>query len=268
MRKSLFSVPKMDCPSEEQMIRMALSKYKSPHFTFDLAKRQVLITHDESTDQIAADLEKLGLGSNLLTDEIASGETSRVQEISEGSVLKKLLAINFFMFVVEIGIGFYAQSTGLIADSFDMLADSIVYGMSLYAVGRSLSLQSKSAKLSGYFQLLLALGAFTEVIRRFIFGSDPNSTLMIAVSVVALLANVSCMLLLMKHRQGAIHMRASWIFSTNDVIANTGVIIAGVLVYLFKTPWPDLVVGIVITAIVARGALSILKLSSPREARD
>lgn len=265
MKKSLFEVPKMDCPSEEQMIRMALSKYDSIGLSFDLQKRQLTVDHNYDTEKIAVDLGKLGLGARLLSE----GEgSSSIGEKDESSVLKKLLAINFTMFVLEIGFGFYAQSTGLIADSFDMLADAIVYGMSLYAVGRSLALQKRSAKLSGYFQLLLAFGALTEVVRRFIFGSEPSSLMMIGVSSVALLANVTCLLLLMKHRQGAIHMRASWIFSTNDVLANIGVIIAGVLVYFFKTQWPDLIIGIIITVIVARGALSILKLSSVKEAVD
>lgn len=265
MKKSLFKISKMDCPSEEQMIRLALGKYKSAGLQFDLSARQLTVIHNEQTEQITNDLEKLNLGSRLLEESETSLAENSIQTSEEGRVLWMLLAINFAMFLLEIGVGFYAQSTGLIADSLDMLADAVVYSMSLYAVGRSHLIQHRAARLSGWFQLLLAFGAFTEVVRRFIFGSEPNSVFMMGMSVVALCANVSCIFLLMKHRRGAVHMRASWIFSTNDVLANVGVITAGALVYLFKSPWPDLAIGLIIAAIVTRGALSIMKLSDVRE---
>jgi Co/Zn/Cd efflux system component len=53
-------------------------------------------------------------------------------------------------------------------------------------------------------------------------------------------------------------MRASWIFSTNDVIANFGVIISGVLVLALDNRYPDLVIGAIISAVVIRGGLKIL----------
>lgn len=267
-RKSVFEIAKMDCPSEEQLIRMALNKYSSARLEVDFSKRHLSVIHSENTNAIALDLDKLNLGSKLLFDEETEESIAPAYPTNESKVLWMLLAINFTLFLVEIGIGFYAQSAGLIADSFDMLADSIVYGMSLYAVGRVASIQHRAARLSGWFQILLAVGAVTEVVRRFVFGSEPNSTLMMGISVLALAANVSCLFLLMKHRKGAIHMRASWIFSTNDVLANIGVFVAGGLVFLFRSPWPDLAIGLVIAAIVTRGALSILKLSTVQDAID
>ena len=55
-------------------------------------------------------------------------------------------------------------------------------------------------------------------------------------------------------------MKASWIFSTNDVLANLGVIGAGLLVGLTQSRFPDLVIGTIIAAIVMIGALRILRL--------
>lgn len=66
---------------------------------------------------------------------------------------------------------------------------------------------------------------------------------MIGVSVVALAANTACLYLLRKHRHGEVHMRASWIFSTTDVQANVGVILAGMLVSVTASSAPDLIVG-------------------------
>lgn len=265
MRKSYFAVPQMDCPSEERLIRMALAKFKIEHLAFDLKDRKLTVLHKDKTEEITKALEGLNLGAKIIED-AETIETKPTSEKDESGVLKILLLINFAMFIIEVGLGFYAQSTGLIADSFDMLADAIVYGVSLYAVGKAVTMQHKAARLSGWFQIALALFAFSEVIRRFFYGSEPNSSLMMGVSVVALIANAGCLILLMKHRDGAVHMKASWIFSTNDVLANIGVIVAGVLVGIFRSPWPDLVIGMIIAALVTKGALSILKISAVKNA--
>ncbi len=180
------------------------------------------------------------------------------EQIQQRSVLVALLIINGFMFLVEIVLGILADSTGLIADSLDMLADATVYGISLYAVGRAASVKLTAARLSGYLQIALAIGVFLDIGRRFIFGSEPVSTLMFAVGLVALAANVACLMLLAKHRKAEVHMRASWIFSKNDVIANLGVIAAAILVYFSGSRWPDLAIGLVIVTVVFRGGIEIM----------
>lgn len=183
----------------------------------------------------------------------------------ERKTLITLLLINAVMFVTELAFGLLAQSTGLIADSLDMLADAAVYGIALYAVGRGLLRQTKAAEVSGYLQTILGTGVLLEVVRRVMFGSEPESMLIVSVGAAALVANLVCLGLISKHRNGGIHMRASWIFSTNDVIANLGVIVSGVLVAVLGSRIPDLIVGAVISAIVVRGGMQILK--ETRQAR-
>jgi cation diffusion facilitator family transporter len=180
-------------------------------------------------------------------------------ENMERSTLWVLLVINGVMFLVEAFAGWSGESTGLLADSLDMFADASVYGIALYAVGRSRALQARSAIVSGWLQITLGIGVLVEVVRRFVFGSEPVSTMMMSVGALALAANVSCLLLLAKHRTGGVHMRASWIFSTNDVIANLGVITSGCLVMYFGSRIPDLIVGTIVSAFVVMGGFRILK---------
>lgn len=182
-----------------------------------------------------------------------------IRDREQSRTLIILLAINGFMFVAEIVAGVLADSTALIADSLDMLADATVYAIGLYAVGRSLAVKAKAAHISGIFQVLLGLGVLFDILRRFIVGSEPESLAMVLVGLVALVANGICLVLIYKHRQGEVHMRASWIFSKNDVIANLGVIAAGLLVAWLQSPWPDLVIGLIIAAIVVRGGVHIVK---------
>lgn len=180
---------------------------------------------------------------------------------AEARTLRWLLAINAVMFVVESGAGWLAQSTGLIADSLDMAADAMVYGLALYAVGHA-GRQLGAARLSGWLQLLLALGVLAEVLRRWLTGSAPEPLPMMGIALLALAANVACMALLAKHRDGGAHMKSSWIFSTNDVLANLGVIAAGALVAWTGSNLPDLVIGTLIGLLVLNGARRILCLRS------
>lgn len=184
----------------------------------------------------------------------------------ERETLRLVLGINAFMFVFEMILGLLAQSTGLIADSLDMFADASVYAISLYAVGKSGDLKIRSARLSGFAQIFLALLVLVDVLRRFILGSDPIGILMMGVGFIALLANTACLFLVAKHRGSGVHMRASWIFSRNDVIANAGVILSGGLVWALGSRYPDLVIGLAITIVVLRGGLQILKEAEEQQA--
>jgi Co/Zn/Cd efflux system component len=143
-----------------------------------------------------------------------------------------------------------------------MLADSIVYGFALLAVGTTTNRKKNVARFAGYFQILLAIIGFTEVIRRFIGIEEmPDFQTMIIVSIFALLGNISCLYLLMKNKSDEAHIRASIIFSSNDVIINVGVIVAAILVYYLNTSYPDLIVGSIVFILVIFGAYKILKLS-------
>jgi Co/Zn/Cd efflux system component len=257
----------MDCPSEESMIRTALDGITGVHdLAFDLDERQVQVLHDPGLDEITPKLESLGLGARLLRTRDADDEDLQALQQSgeadgqESGTLKILLAINGFMFFAEFTLGWLAQSTGLLADSLDMFADAAVYGVALYAVGRSKQLKTRAAHLAGWLQLLMALGVLFEVGRRFLFGSDPKSLLMITVGAAALVANVTCLFLIYRHRHGGSHMKASWIFSANDVIANAGLILAAVLVAWTGSRYPDLIIGTIIGFVVLDGARRILKL--------
>ena len=182
-----------------------------------------------------------------------------IKDASQKRVLYWLLGINATMFFVEMTVGILADSTALIADSMDMLADAVVYGIGIYAVGKSILHKAKAAQISGYFQLLLGVIILIDITRRLFLGSEPISSLMIGMGFIALIANVACLVIIRNHKNDEVHMRASWIFSANDVIANMGVIIAGVLVVWLDSRVPDLVIGCIVSIVVLRGAWMILK---------
>jgi Co/Zn/Cd efflux system component len=177
-------------------------------------------------------------------------------------VLWAVLAINAAFFIVEIVSGLLSRSMGLVADSLDMLADALVYGMSLMVVGAAVARKKRVALWSGILQLVLALLGLSEVIRRFITPEImPDFMAMIGISGLALIANSLCLWLLQRMKSDDAHIRASVIFSANDVIINLGVIVAGLLVWWLDNRIPDLVVGVIVFVIVLLGAVRMLRLA-------
>lgn len=264
---SVYKVPKMDCPSEERMIRMALGGLEAiKSLSFDLSGRTLEVLHNGEAEPITSKLTSLGLGASLQDTRAADPETRKAAESAaagqpeESGTLWILLAINGLMFLVEMTMGLIAQSAGLIADSLDMFADAAVYGLALYAVGHGVKMQVRAAHVAGVLQLILALGVLVEVGRRFLFGSEPQSLMMMAIAFVALIANTACLMLIYRHRDGGAHMKASWIFSANDVVINLGVILAGALVAWTGSNYPDLIIGAIVGGIVLSGARRILAL--------
>lgn len=262
MQKSIFDIPQMDCPSEENLIRMKLDSFSNiRQLDFDLAERKLTIFHQSPIAPIEQSLTELDLGAQLQSTE-ESTRTTFAENTNQRKLLWIVLSINFIFFILEMTTGLLSKSMGLVADSLDMLADSFVYGISLFAVGGSLVRKKRVATLAGYFQIALAVLGFVEVLRRF-FGIAqlPNFSIMIGVSFLALLANGVCLYLLQKSKSKTeAHMQASMIFTSNDIIINVGVMLTGVLVYCLESNKPDLIIGTVIFVLVIRGALRILKL--------
>jgi Co/Zn/Cd efflux system component len=263
MDKSTFEITQMDCPSEETLIRMKLDSFTNiKTLDFDLEKRKLTVYHNGGINEIEKSINDLNLNSRLLGTENITGDIKIENQKSEKQVLWTVLLINFGFFAIESVTGLISKSMGLVADSLDMLADAFVYGLSLFAVGRAIQAKRNVARLSGYFQMTLAVIGFSEVIRRFIsVDNTPDFKTMIIVSALALIGNSVCLYLLQRTKSNEAHMKASMIFTSNDVIINLGVIVAGGLVYLLNSNKPDLIIGTIVFLIVIRGAVRILKLS-------
>ncbi|ASG65957.1 hypothetical protein CEW91_07300 [Idiomarina piscisalsi] len=187
---------------------------------------------------------------------------------SQRKLLWTVLVLNGVMFFVEFIAGWLAQSSGLIADSLDMLADTLVYAVSLYAVGKAIKYKANAAIFNGTLQTLLALLVLADVLQRLVFGSQPNANMILWIAGLALLVNVACFALLYSSRNGDINIRASWICSRNDMLMNTGVIVSALLVAQLNMAWPDLVIATIIAVVVLRSAIRIIRDARAVKAGD
>ena len=262
MKKSTFSISRMDCPSEENLIKIKLEEIRNiKNLEFDIPNRKLVIYHDGKLEQIKESISELKLGSKFISTSNSKKNILK-DDTKQRKILWAVLLINFSFFLIEMTTGLLSKSMGLVADSLDMLADSFVYILSILAVGKILSFKKRVAKFAGYTQVILAFIGLTEILRRFLeLEETPNFNTMIIVSVLALIANSICLYLLQKSKNKEAHMQASMIFTSNDIIINIGVIIAGFLVNWLNSGIPDLAIGVIVFILVIQGAFRILKLS-------
>ena len=203
-----------------------------------------------------------------MADECCASKGKELEKLARQSeqrqVLITVLAINAVMFAIEFGGGLWAGSAALMADSVDMLGDALVYGVSLYALARTDRWKAGAAVAKGGFILMFGLGVLWEIVAKIKYGVPPASGLMIAFGFVALAANLICLRLLWRYRNQDVNMSSTFECSRNDVAANVGVIVAAALVWAFASPWPDIVVALVIALLFLRSAISVLREAVPQ----
>ncbi len=178
-------------------------------------------------------------------------------------VLVAVLAINAVMFIAEFGAGLVAGSTALMGDALDMGGDALVYAVSLYALHRSERWKGVAALVNGSLMLAFGLGVFAEVVVKIQSGVPPSSTLMSIFGAIALAANLACLRLLWRFRAQDVNMASTFECSRNDVISNVGVLLAAVGVAATATPWPDLIVGVIVAAMFVRSAYRVIRAALP-----
>ena len=194
-------------------------------------------------------------------DSCCQNKAAELEELRgrQARVLWLVLGINAVMFGAELVGGWLAGSVALQADSLDMLGDTFVYGFSLIALTRSTRWKASAALLKGGIMGLFGIGVLGQVVYKVLYGGVPVAPLMGGMALVALAANATCLVLLTRHRNDDLNLRSTWLCSRNDILANTGVILAAGSVYLTTSQVPDLLIGGVITYLFLRSAWSVLR---------
>ena len=185
------------------------------------------------------------------------------QQADQRRVLVIVLILNGMMFVAEFAAGLIAGSAALMADSVDMLGDASVYGLSLYAIGRSARWKAGAAVAKGLFILTLGIGVLVQIGIKLETGVPPSSTLMLMFGTLALAVNLYCLALMWRFRSLDVNMSSTVECSRNDAFANVGVLVAAGLVALSDSFWPDIVVAVAIAAMFFRSSLRMLHEAWP-----
>ncbi|ODS99606.1 MAG: cation transporter [Lautropia sp. SCN 69-89] len=195
------------------------------------------------------------MSDNCADDE---GRNLDASQAADRRTLWLVLLINLGQSLAGVGVGLWASSTALIGAGLDNLADASVYGVSLYAVSRSQAVKVRAARLSGWLLIGLAVMLFVEVLRRFFGGEAPVGPAMMVMAAINAALNIVCLRLLRRHRGQDVNFKASAIFTSNDSIVNLSIVLSGALVMWLDSNLPDLVLGLVVSAIAAKGGREIL----------
>lgn len=169
------------------------------------------------------------------------------------------LFVNIVMFGVEFAAGLRADSVSLLADAVDFLGDAANYGLSLFVLSMLPVWRSRAAMLKG-----LTMGAYGVFVLiqagwNATAGIVPEASIMGAVGLLALIANVLVAALLYAFREGDANMRSVWLCSRNDAIGNAAVILAAVGVFGTATAWPDLAVAVGMGLLALAAAQAVIR---------
>jgi cation diffusion facilitator family transporter len=193
--------------------------------------------------------------SSCCEDKSCAIEALRVRQ---RGTLTAVLGINAVMFVVVMAGGLIAGSTALLSDSLDNLGDALTYALSIYAVSRSPRTKGRVALFKGFLILGAGLFVASQVLYKLLHPQMPQFDTMGIIGVLNLLANLTCLALLWKHRSEDVNMSSVWECSRNDIVSNVSVLAAAAGVWLTASPWPDLVIGSLLAALFLRSAWRVL----------
>jgi cation diffusion facilitator family transporter len=180
---------------------------------------------------------------------------------SHSRVLWIVLALNSTMFLVEGVAGVVSHSTSLLADALDMFGDALVYAFSLFVLTKSARWQASAALAKGAFMLAFGLGVLAEATHKMFVPVMPSTGAMGVVGALALAANLSCFIVLYRHRGDNLNMSSTWLCSRNDLVANVGVLLAALGSYMLVSRWPDILVGVVIAGLFLNSSFAVLRQS-------
>lgn len=170
-----------------------------------------------------------------------------------------VIAINAAMFAVEMGAGVLAGSQALQADALDFAGDTLTYGLSLAVIGLSLRARSTAALVKGVTLASMGLWVLGSTLWHVFVLGVPRAEIMGFIAVLALTANLTSVLILLKYKDGDANVRSVWLCSRNDAIGNIAVMVAALSVWGTATGWPDVVVAAILASLFLHSAAKILR---------
>ena len=199
--------------------------------------------------------EATTVGSRGVSQELSSSTLDQRAR----RIVAWVAALNLIGFFGEFIIASIIGSASLFADAADFLEDFLINALVLAALHWSATGRRKASYGLAGLILIPALASFGMAIWKIINGAVPEPLALSGTAVVAMIINFVCAVLLLQLRHGSALTRGAWLAARNDVAANVLIIAAGLLMIVWASPWPDIVVGIVIGAINLRAAAEVFE---------
>ena len=265
-----YRVPGMDCPSCAAKIEKAARSVGVDDVKVSTATQVMTLRVDDPETRLP-EVERAVTGIGYRLDRLDAPSVDAEGDIDDlpkdlshitpayKRALWIVVALNVGYGIVEMLGGFLSGSQALKADALDFLGDGLITFLGILAIGWSLVWRARSALIQGLFLGALGLGVLANTAYRVLVQQQPEAELMGLFAVIALVVNVVAVLPLLPYRTGDANVRAVWLFSRNDAIGNAAVVVAAGLVAWTASPWPDLVVAVVIAGLFLQSSWSIIR---------
>jgi Co/Zn/Cd efflux system component len=154
-------------------------------------------------------------------------------------------ALNLAWFGVEFAVARAIGSVSLFADSIDFLEDASVNGLILLGLGWGPRRRGALGLALAGILLVPAIATVWTAWGKLVSPAAPAALPLASTALGALAVNLTCAFLLtgVRHAAGSLS-RAAFLSARNDVLANLAMIAAGAVTLLWRSPWPDLAVGL------------------------
>ncbi len=186
-----------------------------------------------------------------------------------------VLIITLLFLIVEVAVGYLANSLALIADAGHMLNDVISLIFAIIAIYLS-SKKSNSQFTFGYKRVEILSGFVNGLSLLFIAGYiikeavlriinindiEVEGSLVLIVGFLGLLVNFVGLKLLETEKEHSINVEGAYQHIIADLLGSIGALIAGIGIILFRAYWLDAVTSFIISLLILRSGLSITKRS-------
>lgn len=174
-------------------------------------------------------------------------------------VVAAVAVLNLAYFGVEFTVALQIGSVSLFADSVDFLEDASINVLILAALGWSPRNRAKLGMALAGILLVPALATIWTAVSKLNHPVPPSTVPLSLAGLGALVVNLTCAVLLARHRHGSGSLtRAAFLSARNDALANVAIVgAAAVTAWIWASSWPDLVVGIAIAAMNADAAREV-----------
>lgn len=190
-------------------------------------------------------------------------------EVNKNNLIVAIF-LNFSITAVEIIGGVISGSLSLVSDALHNLSDALAIVISFFALKISQRQNNErltfgykrieilSALFNGVILLAISIFLFKEAYLKLKNPEPINSSLMMIVALVGLIANLLSVLILREDSHKNLNVRSAYIHLLSDTLSSIGVVIGGILIYLYKIYYVDPILTFIIGIYIIRESLAII----------
>jgi cobalt-zinc-cadmium efflux system protein len=180
------------------------------------------------------------------------------------------LALNLLITLLQIAGGIIANSLGLLSDAAHNLSDVVALGLSLWAVrlGRRTATPRRTfaykraeilvAMFNSAVLVAISIYIIVEAVRRLLDPQPVEGLWVIGFAAGGLVINGVAALLLRSHHHD-LNLRSAFLHLVGDAVTSFGVMLSGLVVYLWDWSYADALVSILVSLWIGREAFGIVR---------